>query len=110
MVYVPSTCSDQTGYQTSPITVSAVPIKTTDFNTPVICNHASHLQGRVRDSWTKVQSNEFSIVLTAGVQTLRSLPPVEFSVMWGVAKSCAITISGSQQGGTYTRAIKMKRH
>ena len=56
-----------------------------------------HLQGKVGDSRAKVQGDDFSIVHTvwrsAKVLTLGSLPPVEFSVMWGGAKSWAITIS-----------------
>ena len=52
-----------------------------------------------------------------GEVTLGSLPPMEFSFMWGGAKSWVITItqgllpslSVSAQGGANTRALKMKR-
>ena len=69
-------------------------------------------QGKVGDSRAKVLGNNFLIVPTVSgmcqVSTLGSLPPMEFSAMWGEAKSWANTICVYPQGRAYTRALKMK--
>ena len=80
----------------------------------------SHQQGRMGESRALVQGNDFFIVPTVRkkcqgsiIRILSSSPQMEFSVMWdgatyNGAKSSAITIMVSRQGGAYTKALKMK--
>ena len=69
----------------------------------VFVTTSSNLRDRVGNSGTKVQDNIFPLSHcgeSARVIILGHLPPVEFSVMWGGAKSWAITVSVSPQGAT----------